>query len=570
MNQSPPQLSVAEVKRLLRPYWTTGNRARAFFILGVLIVLTLGGSGIGASLTSISKDFYNAIEKRDPIRFWRDAGVIAIMFSAMASVTAFTQWLRQWQEIRWRRELTHDLVGRWLSNNAFYRIERTQAVDNTDQRISDDAKLFVESTLELGLSFISTVGTLVLMGAILWMAASPLKIGPVTIPGYLFFVAILYGLFQVFMVHFVGRRMTPLTVEQQRREADFRFALAQQREGAEQIAFYRGAAVETSRLHRLFEAIAGNWAQLMTANKRVTFTLTVLTMASTFVPLFAMAPKLFAGEVNIGGMMQSQAAFASVVMSISWFAINYPKVAVLSAVTRRLIGLNQALDAKDPPGVQVRSSTQARVEAWNLRLSLPNGAVLSEVGDWNITNGQQWIVRGPSGVGKSTLMRAVAGLWPYGAGTLTLPSNSRMMFLPQKSYIPPGSLKEALCYPASAEKFDDGTCRQALIDCRLPQLATRLDESTRWSQRLSVGEQQRLAFARTLLAKPDFLFLDEATSALDEDTESAMYELLLDRLPNTTIVSVAHHVALERFHNRALILQPGQQAQQATLVAAVA
>jgi len=554
----------------LRPYWTSANRARAFFVLGVLIVLTLGGSGIGAGLTSISKDFYDAIEKRDQIRFWRDAGVIAIMFSLMASVGAFTQWLRQWQEIRWRRELTHDLVGRWLSNNAFYRIERTQAVDNTDQRISDDAKLFVENTLELGLSFISNVGTLVLMGAILWMAASPLKIGSVTIPGYLFFVAILYGLFQVFLVHFVGRRMTPLTVEQQRREADFRFALAQQREGAEQIAFYRGAVVETSRLHRLFEAIAGNWAQLMTANKRVTFTLTVLTMASTFVPLFAMAPKLFASEVNIGGMMQSQAAFASVVMSISWFAINYPKVAGLSAVTRRLIGLNQALDAQDPPGVQVRASTQPRVETWNLRLSLPNGAVLSEVGDWNITNGQQWIVRGPSGVGKSTLMRAVAGLWPYGAGTLTLPSNSRMMFLPQKSYIPPGSLKEALCYPSSSDKFEDGTCRQALIDCKLPQLATRLDESTRWSQRLSVGEQQRLAFARALLAKPDFLFLDEATSALDEDTETAMYELLRDRLPSTTIVSVAHHVALERFHNRSLMLQPGQHAQQSTLVAAVA
>jgi len=283
------------------------------------------------------------------------------------------------------------------------------------------------------------------------------------------------------------------------------------------------------------------------------------------IPIYALAPKIFAGEATLGTMMQSQAAFLTVAAGISWFSTSYEKLVLWSSVTRRLIGLNRSIDEGEVQEIRLQASGDGRVSVRDLILRLPNGQQLAQIGDWQFGGGQRWIVRGPSGVGKSTLLRAVSGIWPHGDGAIALPEHGRMLFLPQKSYIPTGTLKEALCYPASAADHDDEACRSTLRDSKLPQLADQLDQVSRWQHRLSGGEQQRLAIARALLAKPDFLFMDEATSALDEDTEAALYELLASRLKSTTIVSVAHHSALKKYHDHALELRSSSRAIQTDL-----
>jgi putative ATP-binding cassette transporter len=559
------RLTWAGVWRLFAPYFQSEQKRIAWFTFAVLGALTLGGSAVGAWLTTVQKTFFDSIEKRDAVIFWQTSGLMVVVFISMACVFAFTQWLRQWVEIRWRRKLTDDLIHRWFRNNTFYRLERKQEVDNADQRISEDVRLFIEGVLVLGFQCLGNVGSFFFMGVILWKMSPPVSIGPVTVPGYLFFIAIIYGICQVCIVHFVGRRLTALNFEQQRREADFRYALAQQREAAEQIAFYRGNEVEKLRLGRFFDFIGMNWAVLMTHNKRVAFTTQVLTLAASFVPMWVMAPRLFAGEATLGTLIQYQGIFLTVVYGVSWFATNYQLLVAWSSQTRRLIGLNRLLDSEEKFDIQSRQGSGAGIDATQLAVARPDGQPLSAVGDWNIGAGQQWLVRGPSGVGKSTLLRAVAGLWPHGTGTLATPAGAKVMFLPQKSYIPAGSLKEALCYPGAAETLDDESCRQVLRDCRLPQLADKLHERGRWAQTLSGGEQQRLAFARALLARPDFLFLDEATSALDTPTAQGLYAMLSERLPHTAVVSVAHTTTLDKFHRQVLELRPDQPAVQSAL-----
>jgi putative ATP-binding cassette transporter len=551
-----------EVKRLFTPYWASPERKQGFVVLAILIAVTLATGGMVAWYSGFQKEFYDAIEKRDAAAFWRLSATMIGAAVVMAFIGAYEQWLRQWIQIRWRKALTYHLVQRWLSDNSFYRLERRQSVDNADQRISDDAKLFVENTLDLVMSFVGTMMVMLVMAVVLWTAATPLVIGPITIHGYLLWVAILFGVTNVASVHWAGHRLASLSMEQQRRDADFRFTLAQQRDAAEQIALYRGSEVEKKRLGSVFELVVFNWSLLMTNFKRMNTVQALMNTVMSLIPIYALAPKIFAGEATLGTMMQSQAAFLTVAAGVSWFASSYEKLVLWSSVTRRLIGLNRSIDEPEAQEILLQPSGDGRVNVSGLTLRLPNGQQLAQIGDWEFGGGQRWIVRGPSGVGKSTLLRAVAGIWPHGDGVIAMPERCTVLFLPQKSYIPTGTLKEALCYPASAAEHDDEACRIALRESRLPQLEGQLDQVARWQHRLSGGEQQRLAIARALLAKPDFLFMDEATSALDEDTEAALYELLDSRLEGTTIVSVAHHSALKKYHDHALELRSTSRAVQ--------
>jgi len=557
-----------EVQRLFAPYWGSPERKRGFVVLAFLVAVTLASGGMIAWYSGFQKEFYDAIEKREAATFWKLSATMITVAVVMSFVGAFEVWLRQWLQIHWRKALTHHLIQRWLSDNAFYRLERRQSADNADQRISDDAKLFVENTLDLVMSFVGTAMVMLVMAVVLWNATTPLVIGPISIHGYLLWVAILFGVVNVASVHWAGHRLAGLSMEQQRRDADFRFTLAQQRDAAEQIALYRGGEVEKHRLGNLFQLVVFNWAQLMSNFKRMNTVQKLMNTLMSLIPIYAIAPKIFAGDATLGTMMQSQAAFLTVAAGVSWFSSSYEQLVKWSSVSRRLIGLNRSIDEIEVPDIQLQVSDEVRVRAHDLNLKLPNGHALAEIGDWDLRPGQRWIVRGPSGVGKSTLLRAVAGLWPHGGGVITLPEHCKMLFLPQKSYIPTGTLKDALCYPGSASDYDDESCRTALRDCKLPLLEDQLEEVARWQHRLSGGEQQRLAIARALLAQPDFLFMDEATSALDEDTEAALYELITVRLKDTSIVSVAHHSALKKYHGHALELRATSCAIQTVLPAA--
>jgi putative ATP-binding cassette transporter len=456
--------------------------------------------------------------------------------------------------------LTQHTLGRWLAGTTFYRMERDGSCDNPDQRVSEDITEYVRLMIKLALGFLANLGTLFTMGWLLWSSASPatfqLAGTSITIPGYLFWVAVFWGLLQTVVTHLAGHRLAAATVVQQSAEADFRFALAKVRDASEQIALYRGSAVEQARLAALFAHIRGNWADLMRYNVFLNMASGGFSAVSIVVPIAAMAPHVLAGEFTLGTMMQDVAAFAATAGAIAWLALSYRDLFQLSARVQRLSVMNAAMDQPPPAGIEVQHHAgSTHVEGEDLHLGVPGGRILTTIERLRFAPGERWMVRGPSGCGKSTLLRAIAGLWPFTRGRIGLPRDARIMFVPQKSYLPESPLAHVLAYPAAPDTHDEAAYAQALHDCRLPQLVPRLQQTARWSHQLSPGEQQRLAFAQVLLNRPDILFMDEATSALDNDTEAHLMQLLAERLPGCTLVSVAHRTTLDVFHDRRLDLR---------------
>ncbi|WP_083748508.1 ABC transporter ATP-binding protein/permease [Pelomonas sp. KK5] len=553
------KLPPREVKRLFFPYWSLRNR-QAIVVLVILVAVLLSGSAFNAWITHFTRDSYNAIEKRDFALFKVAVTQSMMAFALSAALFTFDTWLKQWVEFNWRKSLTDVFASRWLAGNTFYRLERQQRTDNPDQRIAEDVRLFTEQTVGLGFSFITNLGLLSSFGYLLWTVAGSVTIAGVTIHGYMFWVAIGFGLSNTGITHWAGRRLSTIRMNQQRVEGDFRFALSQQREYAEQIAFYDGGPVELGRLRHLFSHIAANWGQVMRQTLKLNFVHLNVNSYSSLVPILVISPKLFSGELTLGEMMQNNMAYGATVMAVSWFANSYGSLVSWSAITRRLIGLNAALDEQEQRGIALAEAKQPVLKARELQMALPDGAPLADIGALRFEPGGRWLIKGASGAGKSTLLRTLAGLWPYGRGSVELPPRGSMMFVPQKSYIPAGTLKEALCYPKSVDQFSDEACRRALVACRLPQLVGELHDSARWAHRLSGGEQQRLAFARVLLARPGFIFLDEATSALDNPTEAALYTALGEQLGEAAVISVAHRATLEKYHDQALELAQGRAA----------
>jgi vitamin B12/bleomycin/antimicrobial peptide transport system ATP-binding/permease protein len=550
------KLPPKEVLRLFKPYWHWGNK-QAILAAIILVAAVLGGSAFNAWITKFTKLYYDAIDKRDLVAFNLAIMQSLLGHAAQATLFTFDSWLKQWIDFNWRRALTADFASRWMAGNTFYRLERQQVIDNPDQRIGQDVDIFTQKAVGLGFSFLGNLGLLASFGYLLWTVAGPITVLGITIPGYMFWAAIGFGVANTAVSHWAGHQLAPTRMQQQKVEADFRFTMAQQREAAEQIAFYGGGATETARLTQVFGHIANNWRRIMFLSAKLNFAHLNFNSLSGLVPILIISPKLFSGELTLGAMMQSSMAYGATVMAVSWFSNSYQSLVELSAVARRLVELNRALDEDEARGIALQAASGPALSTQALGLALPNGQPLAKLGDITFAGGQRWLVRGPSGVGKSTLLRALAGIWPHGRGAVALPVGRRLMFVPQRSYIPMGSLKEALSYPLGPEAYTDAQCRQALALCHLPHLADQLQASDRWAHRLSGGEQQRLAFARVLLARPDFVFLDEATSALDNPTEAALYTALAAELPQATLVSVAHRETLQRHHQYTLELGHG-------------
>jgi putative ATP-binding cassette transporter len=556
----------AHLWQLTSAYFNSEERWSARGLLATCILLNLATVVCAVQYNHWYQLFFNALERKSQADFWYQLLRFGVIASLNVAAVAYRIYFTQILELRWRRWLTHWYLNAWLRQRAYYWLELNRGTDNPDQRIADDLRQFISGSLGLTLGLLNAVVSLFSFVIILWGISGPLEFTlagqAFAVSGYMVWAALLYAAVGSALTHRIGSPLIGLNVDQQRREADFRFALQRLRENAEGVALYGGEASEESRLRAHLALVLGNFRALVGAQKRLNWLTSGYGQVAAVFPFLVAAPRFFAGAITLGGLMQITDSFERVRISLSWFIENYAGIASWRASVERLLRFDEAmvrvaLRLHSNGGIRAEESTVNQIVLRDFELALPNGQQIAGGVNFVVQPGDRIMVSGRSGTGKSTLLRAIAGIWPFGNGAIQRPSGARMLFLPQTSYLPIGSMRQVVAYPAGDGVFSDAAVSAVLELCRLPQLAQRLDEVQHWAQQLSPGEQQRLAFARALLHKPDWLFLDEATAALDEDTEQEMYRLLQEHLPHSAIVSIAHRQAVLRYHHREFDFQSG-------------
>ncbi|KQP96223.1 ABC transporter ATP-binding protein/permease [Methylobacterium sp. Leaf117] len=511
------------------------------------------------------RDLYNSIQEYDQQAFWYQLAWIFVPLALLnIAIGMFDLFVDSSLHIRWRTWLTHSLYERWLGAGTHYRIPFTdEDADNPDQRIQSDVNAFIQQTAGVSIRLLSQAAQLVSFIVVLWTLSRDfvLPFTDMVIPGFLVWLVIAYALVGTWLTHLIGRPLIGLNFRQEQVEADFRFSLARNRIYSEQIALLRGERAESTRLATLFHAIIDNYVGIIFRRiKLIAFTFSYR-QASAIFPLVIAAPSFFAKKITLGALQQTSSAFGSVQESLNFFITSYLTLASYRANTIRLGSFKRAMTKAEALsaagyGLVQGNETTGEVVARNLTLALPDNREIVTAERLTLQRGKATLVTGPSGSGKSTLFRAIAGVWPFGRGRVDVPAGQSALVLPQRPYLPLGTLRGAVVYPNTTDQFTDAAIQDALIAAQLPQFADRLDEVDSWDRRLSGGEQQRLAIARAVLTKPDWLFLDEATAALDEPNEAAIYRMLRERLPGTTIVSIGHRSTLHALHDRRIDMQP--------------
>ncbi len=562
-----------DVWLIARPYFHSEEKWSARLLLGVIILLNLSLVGMDVVLNFWNGAFYDSLQNKD----WRafvdllflyhrgSDGSFMPGFSAVAAiyiiVAVYRTYLNQWLQIRWRRWLTRGFIDQWLSDRAYYRISLTTSAaglgtDNPDQRIAEDLRSFVGDTLSLGLDLLSNIVSLISFVGILWSLSGSVHLLGVTIGGYMVWVALIYAIIGTWLTHLVGRPLATLSFRQQRFEADFRFSLVRLRENVEGIALYGGEEDEHAALLTRFSAVVMNWWAIMQRTKLLNALTSGYQQIAVVFPIIVAAPRYFGGQIPLGGLTRTASAFGQVQGAMSWFVGSYASLAAWSATVERLASFQRSIEAaraQAGSGIAVTESAGDSLDLHHLHITLPNGKSLIEEDAYRFLRGESVVISGRSGLGKSTLFRAIAGIWPFGEGKIARPQG-RYLFLPQRPYLPLGSLRHIVTYPAAADSMSDEVIAEALRKTGLGALVERLGEEHDWSLLLSGGEQQRLAIARALLIRPDWLFLDEATSNLDPEAEAELYQLLKRELPGTTVISIAHNPGVAAFHDRKITL----------------
>ncbi|MFP3493704.1 ABC transporter ATP-binding protein/permease [Pseudomonas sp. SIMBA_059] len=555
------------IGRLVMGFWVSEDKWLAYLLFAVCVSITLGGVYVAVWANKAGGNLVDALVARN----WATLFPVLVLNFVLALATPVLMIVgsvfRQLLELRWRTWLTRHYVERWTQANHFFELEREGMLGNADQRIAQDVAQFVDITLNNILNIIQVVVSAVSFGVVLWGLSGELSFSvfglAVAIPGYLLLAAFAYTLGQLAVVHWAGKSLIGLNNHKQTVEAEFRFLAMRLRENAEQIAFYRGGETEGQRLSGAFMRVRSNWVAIIRRTARLMFARDTYAEALSLLPLLLALPRYMSGDISLGDVARIRGglggpaggAFGAMTSVLNLFVQIYPTFTLWLALVNRLRDFSWAinkLDAK-PNGFELQRGGD-RLICRDVHLLKPLGQPLLSLKSLDISQGQRWLIKGASGRGKSTLLRAIAGLWPHGSGLIQTPGHWQVMFVPQRSYTPTGTLKAALCYPAEATQFSDAQCEQALRDCQLPQCAVLLQEEAAWQHKLSGGEQQRLAFARLLLQRPDLVFLDEATSALDAETEAAVYRHMLAQLPATTIVSISHRPALDSLHDHVLDL----------------
>ena len=550
---------------IIRPYWFSDDRWAGRGLLLAVVALTLGMVYINVLFNQWNNDFFSALQDKNSAMFRRQLIRVSWLVGAFIVLAVYQTYLNQMLEIRWRRWLTERYLRAWLADGAYYRMQLVaHETDNPDQRIAEDVQLLISHTLALVIGGLRAVVTLATFVAILWGLSGRLNV-PVgglsfILPGYMVWVSVLYAVGGTWLTDWIGRPLIRLNFDRQRYEADFRFSLVRFRENTEGVALYRGEMDEFRGFRELFEAVVRNWWGIMRRQKRLTSFTAGYGQGAWIVPSVVAAPRYFRGELGLGGLMQTVGAFNQVQDALSFFVVSYKEIAAWCSVVERLAGFERALErvrieAAIGGGVRHTDGGATQLTVDDVDLYLPDGKPLMANVNLSLLRGDSVLLGGASGSGKSTLLRAIAGIWPFGRGEIRASRDARVLFLPQKPYLPIGTLRDVVSYPMPAAGVDDATLREALEAVGLADLAGRLDEAGHWALQLSPGEQQRIAIARALVQKPDWLFLDEATSAVDEATEARLYRLVRERLPGTTLFSVGHRATLRPFHARQLVVR---------------
>jgi len=553
--------TLATVWRIAAPYFRSEDKWAGRALLASVIAIQLALVAIDVILNQWQNRFFNALQDYNWDVFVHEIGVFCVIAACYIALAVYQLYLNQWLQIRWRRWLTRHYLGEWLHGANHYRMQlQGDAADNPDQRIAEDVKLFVDRTLDIGLNLLSSVVTLLSFVVILWglSAAAPLHLfgKDFDIPGYMVWGALIYAIFGTALTQWIGSPLVQLDFQQQRFEADFRFNLVRARENSEQIALLKGESAERQNLWQRFNSVVENWYGIMSRTKRLTAFTASYSQAAVIFPYILVAPAYFAKKVQLGGLQQTASAFGSVQTALSVFVTIYRTMAEWRAIVARLDGFETSIaraatisDGASAIGV-VSSGAGNAIDLRGLEVRLPDGKPLVSADGLSLRSRERTLLTGPSGSGKSTLFRAIAGIWPFGRGSVAIPADASVMMLPQRPYFPVGTLQAAIAYPGETERFSADQVRDALALVGLPQLGSRLAEEAHWNRMLSLGEQQRLGLARALLHAPDYLFLDEATASLDEPSEAALYKLLAEKLPQTTVVSIGHRSTLDAFHQR--------------------
>jgi putative ATP-binding cassette transporter len=527
------------------------------------VLLTLAMVYLTVLLNQWNNAFYSALQDKNIAAFRGQLFKVTWLITIFIFLAVYQVYLNQMLEIRWRRWLTDRYLGAWLTDGAYYRMQlQATETDNPDQRIAEDVQLLAAHTLGLFTGGLRATVTLVTFIAILWGLSGSLTVTvgefAIRLPGYMVWVAVLYAILGTWVTDWLGRPLVRLNYDRQRYEANFRFSLVRFRENTEGVALYHGEADEFRGFRERFEDVVRNWWGIMLRQKRMTYFTSGYGLGAWIVPSIVAAPRYFRGELGLGGLMQTSQAFQQVQDALSFFVQSYKEIAAWRAVVERLAGFERTLERvrlQAASGFRRVEGRASHLSVVGVDLYRPDGQILVANVNVSLRRGDTVLLTGASGSGKSTLIRAIAGIWPFGRGEIRAARDARILFLPQRPYLPIGVLRDVVSYPMPAQGVDDGTLREALEVVGLTELAARLDEAAHWAQRLSPGEQQRIAFARALVQKPEWLFLDEATSAVDEATEARLYRLMRERLAETTVFSIGHRTTLHAFHARRLVVQ---------------
>jgi len=565
-DSSTPQLLTSRrytAWQLIKLYWQSNQRSSAYLFVGVVMLMTMGLVALDVVFSYWFNYFYDALQAYNK----KAAIYLLIAFFALAAINiviaVYRYYISQFFGLRWRRWLTGQFVARWLEKRNYYYIENfDKNTDNPDQRIQEDISSLVTYSISLSIGLVSSIATFFAFIYVLWSLSGEIHFtlgswGTVYIPGYLVWVSVIYSTIGTYLAFKIGYPLVPLNFEQQRREATFRFAAIDLRSHAENVALYKGEDHQKSILNRLFGSVLENWYFIILRQKMLLWFTAGYNQLAVALPLLVALPNYFSKVFLLGGLMQTLRAFSSIQEALSFLVSAYTQIAEWRAVMRRLTTFLNHMEEMDARVNQqnnliVCKEVDNKIVAKNLSICMPEGEKLLSNINADLTHGNDYLIKGPSGIGKSTFVRTLAGIWPFAKGSVSLPKEQKVMFIPQRPYMPIGTLAEAILFPDKKHPELVAQLETVLRDCNLENLISRLQETASWSEQLSPGEQQRVAFARVLLHKPDWIFLDESTSMLDLKNEENLYRLLKSKLPNTSLVSVGHRPSLDAYHEHVI------------------